>query len=209
MLAAMKARGGPVEDPFDSKRLATALRTGQPDELRAAFNRHFDAMNRLARTLTSRSEADVGRLIEAVWTSAVADFAQQEPEGSVRAWLFSRLLEKCGPEDPDFLPADDPWEGHWADFPVPWRAGPDDWEHSPDGRAALEHAIASLPRLERTVLILRDLDGWHVPEVSGLTGLEPDEQREVLFNARLAIRAAIDPMLREPAAAEPGGDGHD
>lgn len=198
--------GGPVEDPFDSKKLAQALRTRQPDELRAAFNRHFDAMNRLARTLTSRSEADVGRLIEAVWASAVADFPQVQPEGSVRAWLFSQLLDKCGPEDGGFLPADDPWEGHWAEFPVPWRAGPDDWEHSPAGRAALEHAIASLPRLERTVLILRDLDGWTVSEVTALTQLEPDEQRVVLFDARLAIRAAIDPMLREPAAV---GNDHD
>ena len=93
---------------------------------------------------------------------------------------------------------------------MPWRAGSDDWEHSPDGRAALEHAIASLPSLDRTVLILRDLDGWSVSEVSGLTQLMPEEQREVLFRARLAIRAAIDPMLREPVTVpEAGGDGHD
>jgi RNA polymerase sigma-70 factor (ECF subfamily) len=199
-----------VTDPFDSKELAAALRTGQPDQLRAAFNRHFDAMSRLARVLTRRSEADVGRLIEAVWMSAVTDFPQVQPKGSVRAWLFSRLLEMCGPEVPGFLPADDPWEGHWAEFPVPWRAGSDDWEHSPDGHAALEHAIASLPSPERTVLILRDLDGWSASEVGGLTQLMPDEQREVLFRARLAIRAAIDPMLRKPAAAgDPGSGDHD
>jgi RNA polymerase sigma-70 factor, ECF subfamily len=97
-----------------------------------------------------------------------------------------------------------------VDFPVPWRAGSDDWEHSPNGRAALEHAIASLPPLERIVLILRDLDGWSAPEVGGLTQLMLDRQREVLFRARLAIRAAVDPMLREPApAGEAGGSGHD
>ena len=199
-----------MTDPFDSEKLAAALRTGQPDQLRDAFNRHFDAMNRLARVLTRRSEADVGRLIEAVWMSAVRDFPQVQPKGSVRAWLFSRLLEMCGPEEPGFLPAGDPWEGHWADFPMPWRSGSDDWEYSPDGHAALEHAIASLPSLERTVLILRDLDGWSASEVGGLTNLMGDEQREVLFRARLAIRAAIDPMVREPAAAgEAGGGGHD
>lgn len=199
-----------MEDPFDSKKLAAALRTGQPDQLRAAFNRHFEAMSRLARGLTRRSEADVGRLIESVWISALADFPQVRPEGSVRAWLFSRLLERCGREEPGFLPAGDPWEGHWTEFPVPWRAGSDDWEHSPDGRAALEHAIASLPSLDRTVLILRDLDGWSASEVSGLTQLMPEEQREVLFRARLAIRAAIDPMLREPVTVpEAGGGGHD
>jgi RNA polymerase sigma-70 factor, ECF subfamily len=199
-----------MTDPFDSKKLASALRSGQPDELQAAVNRHFDAMSRLARALTRRSEAEVARLIEAVWMSAVTDFQQVEPKGSVRAWLFSRLLEMCGPEGSGYLPDDDPWEGHWVDFPVPWRAGSDDWEHSPAGRAALEHAIASLLPLERTVLILRDLDGWSASEVSGLTELGSAQQRDVLFRARLAIRTAIDPMLREPAAAGTAGNGdHD
>jgi RNA polymerase sigma-70 factor (ECF subfamily) len=164
-------------------------------------------MSRLARLLTRKSEADVGRLIEAVWMSAVTDFPRAEPKGSVRAWLFSRLLEMCGPEGSDFEPGGDPWEEHWVTFPVPWRAGSDDWEHSPAGRAALEQAVASLPSPDRTVLILRDLDGWSASEVFGLTGLEEDDQRAALSRARLAVRAAIDPMLREPAAASAAEDG--
>lgn len=197
-----------MTDPFDSKKLAAALRSGEPDELRDAFNRHFDAMSRLARLLTGKSEADVGRVIEAVWMSAVRDFPRVEPKGSVRAWLFSRLVEMCDPEGSGFEPAGDPWEGHWVAFPVPWRSGSDDWEHSPAGRAALEQAIAALPSPDRTVLILRDLDGWSPSEVFGLTRLEEDGQREALSRARLAVRAALDPMLREPAApgaAEDGG----
>jgi RNA polymerase sigma-70 factor, ECF subfamily len=198
-----------VADPFDQEKLAEALGTGQPDQLRAAFDRHFDAMSRLARVLTRKSEADVGRLIEAVWMSAVTDFPQVQPKGSVRAWLFSRLVEMCGPQEQGFLPDDHPWEGHWTEFPVPWRAGSDDWENSPDGRAALEHAIASLPSPDRTVLILRDLDGWSAQEVHGLIDITLDEQREVLSRARVAVRAAIDPLLREPAAAgEAGGGDH-
>lgn len=197
-----------MADPFDGEKLAEALRSGQPDQVQDAFDRHFDVMERLARALTGRSREDVGRLIEAVWVSAVADFSRSEPRGSVRAWLFARLLDVCdpAPEMPGFLPADDPWEGHWTEFPAPWRAGWQDWERSPEGRLVLERALDSLPPLERTVLILRDLDGWSASEVGGLTQLMPEEEREVLFRARLAIRAAIDPVRREPATA--GGDGH-
>ncbi len=197
-----------MADPFDGKKLAEALRSGRPDQVRAAFDRHFDAMERIARARTGRSQEDVGRLIEAVWVSAVADFSRSEPRGSVRAWLFARLLEMCGPapELPGFLPADDPWEGHWTEYPVPWRAGSQDWERSPEGRAVLERALDSLPPLEHTVLTLRDLDGWSASEVGGLTQLLPDQEREILFRARLAIRAAIDPALREPAPL--GGDAH-
>jgi RNA polymerase sigma-70 factor, ECF subfamily len=182
-----------MADALDDEEIAEALRGGRPDQLRVAFDRHFDAMQLLARALTGRSEEDVGRVIEAAWVSAVADFPRAEPKGSVRAWLFARFLDMCE----RFLPPDDEWEGHWAKFPVPWRADSQDWEHSPEGRAVLEGALDALPPLDRTVVVLRDLDGWSAAEVRALTKLSPDLEREVLFRARLAIRAAIDPMLRE------------
>lgn len=213
-----------MTDPFDGRRLAKALQTGQPDQLRAAFDRHIDAMTLLARSLAGGSDASADHLVETAWTSVMADFARNPPRGSARAWLFTRLLELRDPafdpgtpmlDDPDgpeFLPADDPWEGHWTDFPVPWRAAPDAWESSAAGRAVVGAGIAALPLVERVVLILRDLDGWAPSEVGALTGLLPDQERDVLFRARLKIRDVIDPALRaEPSpapadeAAETGG----
>lgn len=208
-------RGATLDDSFDEKRLAAALRTAQPEELRAGFERHFDAMSVLAWALTGGSEADVGRLIEAAWVSAVADFARDSPR-SARVWLFARLIGKLidgpglAPEAPDFLPAGDAWEGHWAEFPVSWRADSEGWEYSPGGRAVLEDLIRRLSPLQRTVLIVRDVDAWSVPETAALTGLLPDRQRAVLHQARLAIRTAIDPLLREtePEGQEAGTQGH-
>jgi RNA polymerase sigma-70 factor (ECF subfamily) len=204
-----------VTDPFDGTRLADALRTGQPDQLRAAFHRHFDAMILLAGSLTHGSKEETERLLQVLWTSVVPDYARAAPRGSARAWLFARLLDLCGPvaddaeaahdADEEFLPEDDPWEGHWTEFPAHWRSGPDAWERSPEGGAVIEAAIAALPLEERVVLLLRDLDGWTPSEVTGLTGLTPDEERDVLFRARLKIRDVIDPMVRveTPAIAIP------
>jgi len=205
-----------VTDQFDDRRLAEALRAGQPDQLRAAFDRHIDAMTLLARSLAGGSDAAADRLIETAWTSVTADFGRNPPRGSARAWLFTRLLELRDPaldigtpmlnDDPDgseFLPADDPWEGHWTDFPAPWRAAPDAWEGSAAGHAVVGAAVAALPLEERVVLILRDLDGWTPAEVGALTGLLPDEERDVLLSARLKIRDVMDPALRaEPSPAQ-------
>jgi RNA polymerase sigma-70 factor, ECF subfamily len=205
-------------DPFDGRRLAEALRTGQPDQLRVAFDRHIDAMTLLAYSLAGESDAADG-LIETAWMSVTADFARNPPRGSARAWLFARLLEPREPapdpstprldDDPggaEFLPADDPWEGHWTDFPAPWRAAPDAWENSAAGRAVVGAAVAALPLEERVVLILRDLDSWTPAEVGALTGLLPDEERDVLLRARLKVRDVMDPALRaEPPPAETGG----
>lgn len=207
-----------MTDTFDGRRLAEALRTGQPDELRAAFDRHIDAMTLLARSLAGGSDTAADRLVETAWTSVTADFTRDPPRGSARAWLFTRLLKLRDPaldtgiplpdDDPDgseFLAMDDPWEGHWTDFPAPWRAAPDAWEVSAAGRAVVGSAVTALPLQERVVLILRDLDGWTPSEVGALTGLLPDEERDVLFRARLKIRAVMDPALRalpSPAPAD-------
>jgi RNA polymerase sigma-70 factor (ECF subfamily) len=204
-----------MTDPFDGGRLAEALRTGQPDQLRAGFNRHIAAMTLLAGSLAGGSEAAASQLIETAWTSVAADFGRNPPHGSARAWLFARLLRlrdpaldtgapvaEADPDSSNFLPDDDPWEGHWTDFPAPWRAAPDAWESSAAGRAAVAAAVAALPLEERVVLILRDLDGWTPSEVGALTGLLPDEERDALFLARLKIRDVMDRALRaEPPPA--------
>jgi len=205
-----------LDDSFDDTRLAQVLRTGDPAGLRAGFERHYDAMHWLARSLTGRDETDIGSLIEALWTSAAADYAQAQPAGAARVWLFGRLIDELidelgvAPEAPDFLPAEDPWEGHWREFPVPWRADSVGWEFSPAGREVLEGAVGHLPPMERVVLILRDLDAWSIHQVGALVNLPPDRQREVLHQARLAVRAAMDPVLRGPGpSGQPGNEGED
>jgi RNA polymerase sigma-70 factor (ECF subfamily) len=205
-----------LDDSFDDTRLAQALRTGDPAELRVGFERHCDAMSWLAGSLTGRDQADTGPLVEELWASAVVDYAQAQPEGSARVWLFGRLIDVCidefgtAPEAPGFLPAEDPWEGHWREFPVPWRADCADWEFSPAGREILEDALGALPPMERAVLILRDLDAWSIHQVGALVSLPPERQRDILHQARLAIRAAMDPVLREPGPpGQPGGTGGD
>jgi RNA polymerase sigma-70 factor (ECF subfamily) len=209
-----------MDDSFDDTRLAQALRSGDPAELRAGFERHCDAMSWLARSLTGREEAGTGPMVEELWASAAADYAQAQPGGSARVWLFGRLIDELidelgvAPEAPDFLPAEDPWEGHWREFPVPWRADSANWQFSPAGREVLRGTIGRLPPMERAVLILRDLDAWSIHQVGALVNLPPDRQRDILHQARLAIRAAMDPVLRGPEPSDDlgmrGGDqGHD
>lgn len=212
---------GVVTDPLDDRGLAAALRTGDPQRLRAAFDRHIIAMTLLARSLSGGGDTTVDQLVATIWTSVTADFDRDQPRGSARAWLFARLamldptagaaaLDE-GPDGPRFLPADDPWEGHWVDFPAAWRAAPDAWETSAAGRAAVVDGIAALPLVQRVVLVLRDLDGWTPAEVGALTGLPPDEERAVLSAARMKIRNVLDLALRvgpaEPAADQATGAG--
>lgn len=214
-----------MTDPFDETMLAAALASGQPDELRAARVRHFDAMMLLIRSFTGGTDEEASQRLEEIWDSAVADYPHDGawPRGPVRAWLYRRLLAAVGyaavandVDDtgrPEFeTRANHPWKGWWKDYPAPWRTEPEEWVHTDEGRAILEGIIAGLPPLERVVLVARDLDGWSVAEVRALERLLPRQARDVLVSARLRVRAGIDAALREgrqPAgasAADEGGD---
>ena len=78
--------------------------------------------------------------------------------------------------------AGDPYTDHWKEFPRSW----------PAGRAvepeALKAAVAALPDQWRRVVILRDVEGRTSAEVSAVTGLSAEQQRDVLNRARELLR---------------------
>jgi len=59
-------------------------------------------------------------------------------------------------------------------------------------RAVLEQAIRALPERQRTVLVLRDVDGWPANEVCALLDVSTGNQRVLLHRARAAVRSTLD-----------------
>jgi RNA polymerase sigma-70 factor, ECF subfamily len=102
--------------------------------------------------------------------------------GSRFAW-WSRWFPPATTVDANrFRGHGDPYPDHWKQFPRPW----------PAGRAlepeALKAALAALPDSWRQVVILRDVDGRPPAEVSAVTGLTAEQQRDVLNRARALLR---------------------
>jgi DHA2 family multidrug resistance protein-like MFS transporter len=91
-----------------------------------------------------------------------------------------------------FLPPDHPeWPGHWETPPVAWEA----LGVSVDGHDALEqtrYALVEMPEPLRQVILLRDVEGRTPDEVSEALALSPDDQRELLHQARNLVRAHLD-----------------
>jgi RNA polymerase sigma-70 factor, ECF subfamily len=102
--------------------------------------------------------------------------------GNRFAW-WSRWFPPATTVDPDrFRGAGEPYSDHWKEFPRSW----------PAGRAvdpeALKAALAALPDAWRRIVILRDADGRTSAEVSAVTGLTAEQQRDVLNRARELLR---------------------
>jgi len=101
---------------------------------------------------------------------------------------------------------------------MPARAGAEgqkieiaDWSHLPEDdllrselRATLGRAIAELPEIYRSVLLLRDVEGLRSDRTAEVLDLSVDTVKQRLHRARLAVRARLDEYLRNAGVCEHG-----
>lgn len=64
-------------------------------------------------------------------------------------------------------------------------------------RDRLADGLATLPEVQREVVLLHDLEGWKHREIGESLGLAEGTVRYHLFNARRALRARLGALLRE------------
>jgi RNA polymerase sigma-70 factor (ECF subfamily) len=200
----------------DDDALLRALRAGDEDAFAELVDRHSPAMLRVALAyVPSRAVAE--EAVQEAWLAALRGIDSFEGRSSLRTWLlriltnlamkgggrerrsvpFAALAAADDPDgpsvDPDrFLPADhDRWPGHWAIGPAAWPT-PEDGALSAELRGVVAAAIAELPEAQRTVIALRDVEGWGADEVCAALELSAGNQRVLLHRARTAVRAAIE-----------------
>lgn len=205
----------PVVD-HDDDALLRALQDGDEDAFAQLVDRHSPAMLRVAMAyVPSRAVAE--EVVQETWLAALRDIDGFEGRSSLKTWLFGILtnlaMKGGGRErrstpfaalttgdypgapsvDPDrFQPADHHrWPGHWAIGPASWPT-PEDGALSAELRNVVAAAIAELPAAQRTVIALRDVEGWDADEVCAALELSRGNQRVLLHRARTAVRAAIE-----------------
>jgi RNA polymerase sigma-70 factor (ECF subfamily) len=203
------------------RRLLEALRRGDEAAFRHLVERHHAAMVRVARGFVP-TRAVAEEVAQQAWLGVLNGLARFEGRSSLKTWIFSILVKRARTEgererrtvpfsalvqqevddhdpavDPDrFLGPDSRWAGHWACGPRPF-AGPDERLIAGETMAVLRRAVDELPPAQRTVIGLRDLEGWDAPEVCALLGISDGNQRVLLHRARAKVRAALERHLGE------------
>jgi RNA polymerase sigma-70 factor, ECF subfamily len=204
----------------EERELLEALRRG--DE--AAFVRLVETLHgsmlRLAMVhVGDRAVAE--EVVQEAWLGVLQQLDRFEGRSSLKTWVlrivsnraktravrerrtvpFSALaggdLEAEEPAvDPDrFLPAGHRWAGHWASPPASWREVPEELLLSRETMAEVERAVATLPAAQRTVLVLRDVEGLSAAEACQLLGLTEGNQRVLLHRGRSKVRATLERYL--------------
>jgi RNA polymerase sigma-70 factor (ECF subfamily) len=200
----------------DDERLVAALRRGDADAFAMLVDRHSRAMIRVAMAyVPSRAAAE--EVVQETWIAVIRGIDGFEGRASLKTWIFRILTnvamrsgarerrsvpfsalaeaEDTGEPavDPDrFLPADhERFPGHWAIMPARWPT-PEEGLLAGETRGVIAAAIAELPVAQRTVIALRDIEGWSSEEVVEALEISPGNQRILLHRARGRVRGAIE-----------------
>ena len=201
----------PVEDETE---LIAALRAGDESAFRALIEMYHAMLVRVARMYVS-TQALAEEVAQDTWLAVIEGIDRFEGRSSLKTWLFRILTNRAKtrgiregrtlpfsslePADPAveserFNGADHNWPGHWA---APPRAFPQERLIAAETREVIERAIAALPPTQRTVISLRDIEGWSAEEVCNALTLTETNQRVLLHRARSAVRAALEQYLEE------------
>jgi RNA polymerase sigma-70 factor (ECF subfamily) len=200
----------------DESALVAALCRGEDDEFATLVDRHSPAMIRVALAyVPSRAAAE--EVVQETWIAVMRGIERFEHRSSLKTWIFRILTnvamragarerrslpfsalaeaEDTGEPsvDPDrFLPADhELFPGHWAIMPARWPM-PEEGLLAGETREVIAAAIAELPEAQRTVIALRDVEGWSSEEVCEALEISAGNQRILLHRARSRVRNALE-----------------
>ena len=200
----------------EDEALVAALCRGDADAFATLVDRHSPAMIRVAMAyVPTRAAAE--EAVQETWIGVMRGIDGFEGRASLKTWIFRILTnvamrsgarerrsmpfsalaeaENTGEPsvDPDrFLPADhELFPGHWAIMPARWPT-PEEGLLAGETREVITAAIAELPAAQRTVIALRDVEGWTSEEVCEALEISAGNQRILLHRARSRVRNAIE-----------------
>ena len=208
----------------DEAQLLRSLRMGDERAFAALVEEYGPTMMRLAR-LYVRERSVAEEVVQEAWLGVLRGIERFEGRSSLRTWLFrivtnlaktrgvrearsipfsalagEELVEGAPSVPPErFRGSDDRWAGHWAAPPVDW-ARPEDELLSAETGRVIVRAIGALPEVQRTVITLRDIEGWSSEDVCNALDVTETNQRVMLHRARTKVRHALDDYLQEEGA---------
>ena len=197
----------------DERDLVEALRGGDEATFALLVERYQPALVRLALIYVhDRTVAE--EVAQEAWLGMLTGLGRFAGRASLKTWLFGILincakashrrearaipfsvLEETGEDAapavaPErFRPAGDRWVGHWATPPEEW---PEAHLLAAETQRRVEQAVMRLPPHQRSVVTLRDLEGWTADEVCEVLDISPGNQRVLLHRARSQVRHEIE-----------------
>ena len=172
----------PGAEPECDGDLVQALRDGDDQTFARIIDEWSPGMLRLARCHVS-SDASAEDVDQEAWLGTLSGLANFEGRSRLRTWVLRIVVniaktwgERERRAEPVFAAWDgptvdpgrfndrgEPGAGAWRNPPPSWRALPEREVLTTEAYAVVRSALAQLPRSQRALIALRDLDGYDAP----------------------------------------------
>jgi RNA polymerase sigma-70 factor, ECF subfamily len=191
--------------------LLDQARAGDRQALEELLSRHQRRVYRFGLKMC-RDPEDAKDVLQETLLAVARTVKDFRGASSVSTWLYTiarsfcikkRRRSKFAPEHEESLESREP--GLEARQVVDPGRGPEDDLAGRQIESALEQAIAGLDPMYREVLVLRDVEGLTAPEVAEVMGLTVEAVKSRLHRARIAVRAALAPLLGVPEPTPAAG----
>lgn len=197
---------------FEETELARRLMSGDPD----AFDQFVETFRSKIfqySMLTCGQREDAEEVAQETLLKVFENFNQlREPE-RVRSWVFRIAKNAClmkrrksvyAPAEElsldEYLPAEQ--EGSIRMQIADVAELPDAQLLRGELRVRLQEAIATLPEMYRTVILLRDIEELSTEETAQVLELSPDVVKTRLHRARVAVREKLDAYLERTRSVQ-------
>lgn len=202
----------PPPAPHDNESsLVARLRARDPSLFNQLAESWHASMLRVALDFV-RSREDAEEVIQETWLAALSGLDRFQGRSAFKTWLFRILIYRArsrGKREHRVIPfsalaasrsdvdqsagAQDTFAS-WTDV-ASGAPDPEQTVLAAELRHLLESAVNSLPRTQRLVISLRDIEGWSAEEVCGALQITPVNQRVLLHRARMRVRELLVPYF--------------
>jgi len=159
--------------------------------------------------LVCRQREDAEEVTQETLLRVFQNLNQLKDPKRVKAWVFRIARNAClmkrrksvyAPERElsldEFMPNSSQVDEHKRIEIADWSALPDDRAFQAELRHALDSAIAELPEIYKTVLLLRDVEELTTEEAAEVLDITTDTVKTRLHRARLAVRKGLDDFIQ-------------
>ena len=201
--------------PAGQDEIVAALRAGDEAAFTALVEELGPSLLRVASMFVS-SRAVAEEVVQETWLGVLSGIDRFEGRSSLKTWIFRILTNRAktrGEREGRSVPfsslggsdgeSDEPAvdadrfhaDGHWSSAPARWSELPEDRLVGKETLALVHDAIDALPETQRTVITLRDVEGWSSEDVRNVLELSESNQRVLLHRARAKVRQALETYL--------------
>jgi RNA polymerase sigma-70 factor (ECF subfamily) len=180
------------------------LRAGDEQTFIDLVGRHHDAMVRVARAFVP-NHAVAEEVVQDTWLAVLRGMDGFEGRSSFQTWLYRILINRArsagvreqrhvsiGDHESSVAPSRFDADGQWSLPCEHWVDDLDERLRAGELSASIWSALDELPFQQRSVVVLRDLEGLRSAEVCDMLQITEVNQRVLLHRGRSRMRKALE-----------------